>query len=162
MNDKTERVLVVESDDSLRKHIAAALSDAGYEVSTDYQGGMRAVLAFGPDAVILGANPPQLDCCDLLSEIKGSENTHNIRVVMLSPGGAAERTRGLDLGADDVLSLPFEQHELLSRIRSQLQNKYLADEFRERLRVAEENRSATAEVVTAVNEGRRTLRVGRL
>ena len=160
MNHKTERVLVVESDDSLRKHIAAALSDAGYEVSTDYQGGMRAVLAFGPDAVILGANPPQLDCCDLLSEIKGSENTHNIRVVMLSPGGSAERTRGLDLGADDVLSLPFDRHELLSRLRSQLRNKSIADEFRERLRLAEENRNATQQVVTAVNEERRTLRVG--
>ena len=160
MNHKTERVLVVESDDSLRKHIAAALSDAGYEVSTDYQGGMRAVLAFGPDAVILGANPPQLDCCDLLSEIKGSENTHNIRVVMLSPGGSAERTRGLDLGADDVLSVPFDPHELLSRLRSQLRNKSIADEFRERLRLAEENRNATQQVVTAVNEERRTLRVG--
>ena len=160
MNHKTERVLVVESDDSLRKHIAAALSDAGYEVSTDYQGGMRAVLAFDPDAVILGANPPQLYCCDLLSEIKGSENTHNIRVVMLSPGGSAERTRGLDLGADDVLSLPFDPHELLSRLRSQLRNKSIADEFRERLRLAEENRNATQQVVTAVNEERRTLRVG--
>jgi len=160
MNHKTERVLVVESDDSLRKHIAAALSDAGYEVSTDYQGGMKAVLTFDPDAVVLGADPPQLDCCDLLSEIKGSENTHNIRVVMLSPGGSAERTRGLDLGADDVLSLPFDPHELLSRLRSQLRNKSIADEFRERLRLAEENRNATQQVVTAVNEERRTLRVG--
>src|SRR5438105_1962195 len=162
MNHKTERVLVVESDDSLRKHIAAALSDAGYEVSTDYQGGMRAVLAFGPDAVILGANPPQLDCCDLLSEIKGSENTHNIRVVMLSPGGSAERTRGLDLGADDVLSLPFDSHELLARVRSQVRSKSIADELRERLRLAEENRNANQQVVTAVNEERRTLRVGGL
>src|SRR5437660_12136294 len=110
MNDKTERVLVVESDDSLRKHIAAALSDAGYEVSTDYQGGMRAVLAFGPDAVILGANPPQLDCCDLLSEIKGSENTHNIRVLILSPGGSAERTRGLAIWAYDVMYHPSDTH----------------------------------------------------
>src|SRR5437588_12589479 len=162
MNDKTERVLVVESDDSLRKHIAAALSDAGYEVSTDYQGGMRAVLAFGPDAVILGANPPQLDCCDLLSEIKGSENTHNIRVVILSPGGSAERTRGLDLGADDVLSLPFDPHELLSRVRSQIRSRHIADELRARLNLAEENRNANQQAVAAVNQERRTLRVGGL
>src|SRR6266481_2846272 len=162
MDNKAGKLLVVESDDNLRQHIVTVLTDAGFEVSTDYRGGMKAVLAFDPDVVVLGADPPQLDCCDLLSEIKGSRHTHNIRVVMLAPGGAAERTRGLDLGADDVLSLPFEPHELLSRIRSQLQNKYLADEFRERLRFAEENRSATEEVVTAVNEGRRTLRVGRL
>jgi DNA-binding response OmpR family regulator/S1-C subfamily serine protease len=162
MNDKAGKVLVVESDDSLREHIVAGLSDAGYEVSTDSREGMKAVLAFIPDAVVLGADPPRLDCCDLLSEIKGSEHTRNIRVVMLSPGGSAERTRGLDLGADDVLSLPFDSQELRSRVRSQLRNKSIADEFRERLRVAEESRSATRQVVTAVNEERRTLRVGGL
>jgi len=154
--------MVVESDDALRDGIVAVLRDAGYEVSTNYREGMKAVLAFDPDAVVLGADPPQLDCCDLLSEIKGSEHTRNIRVVMLSPGGSAERTRGLDLGADDVLSVPFDPHELLSRVRSQLRNKSLADGFRERLRSAEENRNATQQVVTAVNEERRTLRLGGL
>src|SRR5882762_10536002 len=162
MNQKAGKVLVVESDDALREHIVALLSDAGYEVSTDYREGMKAVLAFDPDAVVLGADPPQLDCCDLLSEIKGSEHTQNIRVVMLSPGGSGERTRGLDLGADDVLSVPFDPHELLSRVRSQLRNKSIADEFRERLRIAEENRNSTQQVVTAVNEERRTLRAGGL
>ena len=162
MGYETGKLLVVESDEALREHIVAVLSDAGYEVSTDYREGMKAVLAFEPDAVVLGADPPQLDCCDLLSEIKGSEHTHNIRVVMLSPGGSTERTRGLDLGADDVLSLPFDSHELLSRIRSQLRNKSIADEFRKRLRFAEENRNATQQVVTAVNEERRTLRIGGL
>src|ERR1700681_3568144 len=157
MNDKAGKVLVVEYDENLRDHIVAVLSDAGYEVSTDSAGGMKAVLAFDPDAVVLGADPPQFDCCDLLSEIKGSEHTHNIRVVMLSPGGSAERTRGLDLGADDVLSLPFDAHELLSRVRSQLRNKSIADDFREHLRSAEENRSDTQQVVTAVNEERRGL-----
>ena len=159
MNFKAGKVLVVESDDSLRKQIVAVLSGAGYEVSTDHGEGVQAVLAFDPDAVVLGADPPQLDCCDLLSEIKGSERTHNIRVVMLSPGGSAERTRGLDLGADDVVSLPFDPHELLSRIRSQLQSKHAAEELRERLRLAERDRTATQQVVTAVNQERRTLRV---
>src|SRR5258708_23900402 len=166
MESKTEKLLVVESDDALRNRIATILSDAGYQVSTDYAEGMKSILAFGPDIVVLGADPPQLDCCDLLSEIKGSDHTQNIRVVMLSPGGSGERTRGLDLGADDVLSLPFDAHELLSRVRSQLRNKSIADEFRERLRLAEENRNATQQVVTAVNtvvnEERRTLRVGGL
>jgi S1-C subfamily serine protease/DNA-binding NarL/FixJ family response regulator len=162
MDYNAGKLLVVESDDALREHIVAVLSDAGYEVSTDYREGMKAVLAFDPDAVVLGADPPQLDCCDLLSEIKGSETTRNIRVVMLSPGGPAERTRGLDLGADDVLSLPFDSHELLSRVRSQLRTKHIADEFRERLRLGEDNRTATQQVVTAVNEERRWLRVGGL
>src|SRR6202011_4312213 len=162
MESKSEKLMVVESDDALRDGVVAVLRDAGYEVSTEYLEGMKAVLAFDPEAVILGADPPQLDCCDLLSEIKGSETTRNIRVVMLSPGGSPERTRGLDLGADDVLSLPFDSHELLSRVRSKLRTKHIADEFRQRLRLAEENRNATQLVETAVNEERRTRRLGGL
>ena len=151
-------MLVVESDDGLKNHIATVLSDAGYEVSTDYPEGMKAVLGFDPGVVILGADPPKLDCCDLLSEIKGSDLTRNIRVVMLSPGGPVERTRGLDLGADDVLSLPFDPQELLSRMRSQLRNKRIADQ----LRTAEAGRNATQQVVTVVNEERKMLRFGAL
>jgi len=162
MESKAKKLLVVESDDALRERIVAVLSDAGYQVSTDYGEGMKAILAFGPDVVILGADPPQLNCCNLLSEIKGSEHTQNIRVVMLSPGGSGERTRGMDLGADDVLSLPFDPHELLSRVRSQTRTKHITDEFQERLRFAEENRNAAREVVDAVNEERRTVRVGGL
>jgi DNA-binding response OmpR family regulator len=156
----SEKLLVVESNDALRQSIVTVLRDGGYEVSTEYREGMKSVLAFNPDVVILGADPPQLDCCDLLSEIKGSERTQNIRVLMLSPGGSAERTRGLDLGADDVLSLPFDPHELLSRVRWQLRDKRSADSLRSHAQLDEENRKASQEVVAAVNNERRTLRVG--
>ena len=162
MNSKAEKLLVVESDDALREGMAAVLRDEGYEVSTDREGGMTSVLAFGPDAVLLGADALRLDGCHLLSQIKGSAQTQDIRVMILSPGGPAERIRGICLGADDVLSVPFNPHELLSRVRSQLRNKRLAHEIRERLRIAEENRNGTQQVVEAVNEERRTLRAGSL
>jgi DNA-binding response OmpR family regulator/S1-C subfamily serine protease len=160
MNDQAGKLLVVESDDALRATLITALEHAGYNVSTDYSGGMRAVLALEPDLVILGADPPQLDCCDLLSEIKASKHTQNIRVVMLAHGSSAERTRGLDLGADDSLSLPFDPAELLSRIRSQLRNKRMADELWERLRLTEDSQNTNQQVVTAVNEERRTFLAG--
>jgi DNA-binding response OmpR family regulator len=162
MHSNAEKLLVVESDAGLRETIVDQLKDAGYTVATDCRDGMKSVVTFAPDAVILGANPPQLDCCDLLSEIKGSEHTQNVRVLMLSPGGPAERTRGLDLGADDVLSLPFDRHELLARVRWQLRNKHAIDEFRQQERTAEANRDAAHQVVTAVNEEHRTLKVGGL
>jgi S1-C subfamily serine protease/CheY-like chemotaxis protein len=158
MNSSTEKLLVVEADDGLRDHIAALLRDAGYDVSTDHREGMKAVLGLDPGVVILGADPPKLDCCDLLSEIKGSERTQNIRVVMLSRGGPVERTRGLDLGADDVLSLPFEPQELLSRVRAQLRNKRTADQ----LRAHEASQNATQQVMAVVHEERKMLRFGAL
>jgi serine protease Do len=160
VRSNNEKVLVVESDNALRTSIATLLSDAGYEVLTDCRGGIKTVQTFNPDAVILGANPPQLDCCDLLSEIKGSERTQDIRVVMVSPGGPAERTRGLDLGADDVLSLPVDPHELLSRVRWQLRDKRTIKEFREQAHTIEENQNVAKQVVAAVSEERRTLRLG--
>jgi len=159
MNPHTEKVLLVESDEVLRNQIAAVLSQAGYELSTDYIGGMKAVLAFAPDAVILGADPPKLDCCDLLSEIKGSERTQHIRVLMLAPGGAAERARGLDLGADDVLSVPFDGHELLSRLRVQLRDKREADEITQQLETVKRTQNEADRVVSALDEERRTLKV---
>jgi DNA-binding response OmpR family regulator len=149
-------LFIVESDDALRTALITVLGDAGYNVSTDYLAGMKAVLAFEPDLVILGADPPQLDCCDLLSEIKGSKRTRNIRVVLLVHGRSAERTRGLDLGADDALSLPTDPAELLSRIRSQMRSKQIADELWERLYLTEEHENTNQQVVTAVNEERRT------
>lgn len=156
----SEKVLVVESEDALRRTILTTLSDAGYIVSDDSREGMKSVLAFSPDVVVMGADPPRLDCCDLLSEIKGAERTQNVRVVMLSHGGPAERTRGLDLGADDVLSLPFDPHELLSRVRWQLRNKHAIDEMRLQASTIEQNRNVAEQVVAAVKEERRTLRVG--
>jgi serine protease Do len=160
MNGQTGKLLVVESDDDLRATLTTVLRDSGYEVSTAYQGGMSDVLAFEPDIVILGADPPQLDCCDLLSEIKGSKQTRNIRVVMLVHGGSAERTRGLDLGADDAVSLPLDSPELLSRVRSQLRSKQIGDELSDRLHLTQENQSTNQQVVTAVREERRTFLFG--
>ena len=160
MSDQPAKLLVVESDDALRATLVTVLGDAGYNVSTDYREGMKSVANFEPDLVILGADPPQLDCCDLLSEIKASRHTQNIRVVMLVNGGGAERTRGLDLGADDAQSLPLDSAELLARVRSHLRNKQIADELSERLRLEEDTQNSNRQVVTAVKEERRTLLLG--
>lgn len=160
MGEQTGKILVVEPDESLPETIVAVLSEAGYEVSTDYRGGMKAVLAFEPDLVILGADPPQLDCCNLLSEIKGSKQSRMVRVVMLVHGNSAERTRGLDLGADDAMSLPFDPVELLSRIRTQMRSKQDADGLAERIHTITESRKASLRVVNAVNKERRTLVIG--
>ena len=160
MGQQTGKILVVEPDESLKLTLLAVLGEAGYEVSTDYRDGMKAVLAFEPDVVLLGADPPQLDCCDLLSEIKGSKQTRKIKVVMLVHGTSAERTRGLDLGAEDALSLPFDPAELLSRIRTQLRSKQDADELADRIRTVAESKKASLRVVSAVNKERRTFVAG--
>jgi DNA-binding response OmpR family regulator len=53
MNSKAARLLVVECNDALREQIVTVPRDAGYAVSSDYHQGMKAILAFDPDAVVL-------------------------------------------------------------------------------------------------------------
>ena len=156
----TDKVLVVEADANLREHVANILTEAGYQVSAEFAVTLKTVLASLPDVIVLGASPPQLDCCDLLSDVKRSEQARHVRVIMLATGGSAERIRGLDLGADDVLSLPFDDRELLARVRAQLREKRPEDELRESVRNEKKSQREARRVIRALNQGRRTLRFG--
>ena len=155
-----DKILVVEADASLRERVARILTDGGYQVSAEFAATLKAVLASLPDVIVLGANPPQLDCCDLLADVKRSEQARHVRVILLAPGASAERIRGLDLGADDVLSLPFEDRELLARVRAQLREKRPEDELRESVRNGRKSQRDARRVIHALDEGRRALRLG--
>jgi DNA-binding response OmpR family regulator/S1-C subfamily serine protease len=154
-----DRVLVVEDDGNLREHVAKLLNEAGYQVSAESSATFKTVLESSPDVIVLGANPPQLDCCDLLADVKRSEQTRHVRVIMLAPGGSTERIRGLDLGADDVLSSPFDDRELLARVRAQLREKRPEDELRESVRTGRKSQRVARRVIHALNQGRRTVRL---
>ncbi|PYY19018.1 MAG: hypothetical protein DMG60_06045 [Acidobacteria bacterium] len=155
-----DKVLVVEADASSREHVAKILTDAGYQVSAEFAVTLKTVLASMPDVIVMGASPPDLDCCDLLADVKRSEQARHIRVIMLAGGGAGERIRGLDLGADDVLSVPFDDRELLARVRAQLREKRPEDELRASVRNGRNSRREARRVLHALNRGRRTLRFG--
>lgn len=154
-----DKVTVIEANAALRDHLAKILTDAGYQVATESVVTLKAVLETAPDVIVMGANPPQLDCCDLLADLKGSEQTRHIRVIMVATGGSGERVRGLELGADDVLSLPLEDRELLARVRAQLREKRPEDQLRERVRNDRQSRQLVRRVLHVADQGRRTLRL---
>ena len=160
MDLRTDKVMVVETDATLRDRVAAIARAAGYQVSAMPLASLKGVLEFSPDVVVMGANPPQLDCCDLLADVRGSEQARFTRVIMLATGGSAERVRGLELGADDVLSLPFEDRELLARVRAQIREKRSEDELRGALRNQKWSRRRAGRALRAMNQGRRALRTG--
>ena len=155
-----DKVFVVEADASSREHVTKILTDAGYQVSSQIAATLKMVLSSAPDVIVMGASPPDLDCCDVLSDVKRSEQARHIRVIMLAEGGTAERIRGLDLGADDVLSVPFEDRELLARVRAQLREKRPEDELRASVRDGRNSRREARRVLSALNRGRRALRLG--
>src|SRR3989442_1745371 len=102
------------------EQLLQTLRSAGYEADAAASPPevMEAVQNIGVDLLLLDANVTDLDCCQVLSDVKGSAATAAIRVILLSDGGPGERSRGLDLGADDVLSRSVtKQQDLVAQAR---------------------------------------------
>jgi len=117
------RILLFNLGTESTQAVRQALSGQGYDVASD--GGLTVdkILARSPGLLITEATPSDLSCCGLISQIKASSDLRAPKIVMIVHGDALERARGLDLGADDVLSFPFEPLEFAAKIRTQLRQR---------------------------------------
>src|SRR6266566_4394118 len=156
LSSKGERILIVDPDPASRHSLEELLRSAGYEVASSalQSEGFQFVRDAGVDLLLLSADIADVQCCDALSEVKGNTATAGTRVILLIRGGGPERARGLDLGADEVLSSPWEPAELLARVRVRLREKHALDEMRDKTRIADEGRemAQTAFQALAVTE----------
>lgn len=116
-----ERILVVEDDADIRDLIAGQLRMEQYEVATASGiADMRAQLSASPaDLVILDLNLPDGDGLSLCRELR-AEGVETPIIMVTARGSAVDRVLGLELGADDYLTKPFEPRELLARVRNLL------------------------------------------
>jgi DNA-binding response OmpR family regulator/S1-C subfamily serine protease len=153
---KRQSILIVDPDSASRRLLEELVRLAGYEVavSSSQAEGFKFVQDAGIDLLLLSADLADIQCCDALAEIKGNAATAGTRVILLTRGGGVERARGLDLGADEVLTLPWEPAELLARVRVQLREKRAVDELQEKTRIADQGRemAQTAFQALAVTE----------
>jgi S1-C subfamily serine protease/CheY-like chemotaxis protein len=119
----TVRILLLNLGTESIQAVERALSGQGYDVHSD--GGLTVdkILARSPGLLITEATPSDLSCCGLISQIKASSDLPAPKIVMIVHGDALERARGLDLGADDVVSFPFEPLEFAAKIRTQLRQR---------------------------------------
>src|SRR4029077_15714254 len=124
------KILLFRVAQDLSASLVSELSGAGYDVATAQSADVRTVLQQQPDLILLQTDVRTLDCCGLLTELKGNEATAPVKILLLADGGPLERSRALDLGADDVLSIPFERVELFARIRAQLRENAPDDRLR--------------------------------
>lgn len=152
VDSKREKILIMEGNESSRQSLEDLLRGAGYEVFTETlcSEGLKSARERAVDLLLLDTNLPGLVCGDLLSEIKGASASADIRVILLDSGGASERVRCLDLGADDVVSRPWDPIELLARVRVQLRAKKAYDDLRERTVIAEQGQELTRTAFTAL------------
>ncbi len=156
MPTKRQNLLIFEPDETLRQQLQDVLGSAGYQVSTavSQEEGFRVVQTGAVDVFLLSADLADVLCCSSLTEIKGLGSTANTRVIVFARGGGAVRARALDLGADDVITPPWEASELLARVRVQLRDKNALEELQEKSRLAEEGQEIahTAFQAIAVTE----------
>lgn len=115
-------VLVAEDDEDIRRLVVHNLRREGYRAAEAVDGldALRAVTADPPALVILDIGMPRLDgkaVCRIL-RAKGAAAP---RVIFLTAASApADRVEGLDLGAVDYVTKPFDRDELMARVRAAL------------------------------------------
>jgi len=113
------RILIVEDDPLLADGLTRSLTRADYAVDLAADGGAAdAVLATQTfDLVILDLGLPKLDGFEVLKRLRRRANTTPV-LVLTARDTLDDRVKGLDLGADDYLTKPFELPELEARVRA--------------------------------------------
>lgn len=119
------RLLVVEDEIELQKAIADGLAMDGYAVDTCDTGEDAYDLLYTEnyDLVILDLNLPKMDGLEVLRKVR--DEKPELKVLILSARGhVSDKVAGLDFGANDYLSKPFDFAELEARIRNLLRRKF--------------------------------------
>lgn len=113
------RVLIIEDEMQLARHISKALFRTGHEASAVHDGakGLLAALAHPPDLIVLDLNLPGLDGMEVLARLKKEQCPSRI-IILTARGDVASRIMGIKAGADDYLPKPFSMDELLIRIEA--------------------------------------------
>src|SRR5215475_5216813 len=146
------RILLLNLSPQSADTVNAALAGQGFEVLQEHTLDVQRVEGLEAEVTVTEASPADLTCCGMIAQLKARETTKAIRILMLVQGGALERARALDLGADDVLTSPFEPAELAARIRAQFRDRAPAEELRAKLKEAEQ-REHLAEIAVETLSG---------
>ena len=113
------RILVIEDEPQLARHITAALMRHGHFASAQHDGaeGLRVALSDPPDLVVLDLSLPSLDGLSVLAQLRKASSTARV-LVLTARGEVGDRVKGLKAGADDYLAKPFSMDELVARIEA--------------------------------------------
>src|SRR5882724_7767140 len=147
------RILLLNLGTESTQEVMQGLSGQGYEITTGRRLTVDEVLAHSPEVLITEATPSDLSCCGLISQIKSSPDLQTPKIVMIVHGGALERARALDLGADDVVSFPFEPLEFAAKIRTQIRERQPELELEARLKDALQREHLAEVAVEALSGG---------
>jgi diguanylate cyclase (GGDEF)-like protein len=120
----SQRILVVDDEEHIRKIVKFQLEKAGYMVDTAEDGveALKAVEACHPDLVLLDLMMPNMDGYEVCKRLKSNYETNHIPIIMVTAKADLEnKLQGFEEGANDYISKPFAITELLLRVRNVLQ-----------------------------------------
>jgi two-component system alkaline phosphatase synthesis response regulator PhoP len=126
-----EKILVIEDEKKIADAITYALKREGYTAEVVYRGdeAMNTLARFQPDAIILDVMLPGLDGYDILKKL---QNKGRIGIIMVTAKeDIVNKILGLELGADDYITKPFDMRELLARLKSLLRRMQKGEQKQE-------------------------------
>jgi class 3 adenylate cyclase len=138
MKHSTPKILAVDDNKQNLAVLAKALTAANYEVITAADGptALELVQSASPDLILLDVLMPGMSGYEVCEKIRTSELSGRLPIVMLTAlNEVAYRIQGIEAGADDFLSKPFNRDELLTRVKSLLRIKTLYDDIEEKNRL---------------------------
>jgi len=121
MAEAKQKLLIVEDDLDVADMLNAYFRVQGYEVFTVNWGedGIRACQASRPDLVILDIRLPDIDGYEVARQLRSNRRTADIPIIFLTEKrDRTDRLQGLELGADDYITKPFDIQELRLRVRN--------------------------------------------
>ena len=118
-----KKILIIDDTEFMVKLTADVLKERDYEVVAAYDGteGIRMVSVEKPDLVLLDVVMPGIDGFEVCKILRGDEGNNLMPIIMLTAqGNEDDKLTGLELGADDYITKPFNPRELLSRVHNTL------------------------------------------
>ncbi|QYO78589.1 PleD family two-component system response regulator [Devosia salina] len=131
----TARVLIVDDIPTNVRLLEARLTAEYYEVLTASSGAQALDICQNQevDIVLLDVMMPEMDGFEVCRRLKADPRTHHLPVLMVTAlDQPSDRVQGLDAGADDFLSKPVDDTQLMARVKSLVRLKSLTDELRAR------------------------------
>jgi adenylate cyclase len=157
-------ILAVDDQPANLRLLDAVLSPRGYRVVRASSGGQALELlpSSGADLVLLDIVMPGIDGYEVCRRIRSAPETAFLPVVMITASGHQEKTRAIEAGADDFVSKPFDQSELLARVASLARIKRYHDTItKQAAELAQWNAELEARVNTQLEELQRMNRLRR-
>ena len=125
-----KKILLIEDDQIVRDNTAEILQLANYEVLTAENGktGLEKAKVFKPDLIICDILMPELDGYGVMQIAMRNKDLQRIPIIFMSAKTKHEDIRkGMDLGASDYITKPFEESELLSAVATRLKRKAIME-----------------------------------